>query len=247
MQRDRSFEWLFTRPIAHRGFHDIARGIYENSLAAFREATEKQYPAELDVRLLSDGEVCVYHDDNTLRLTGIDRPVADLCASDLASFRLGETDQTIPLLREVLAAVDGKVPLLVELKNEGPAGDLERAVSALLLSYKGKAAVQSFNPHTVRWFSLHAPSVPRGQLGGRMRDTDLSILDRFLLRTLLCTVYSRPGFIGFETWALPCLPCSVHRRLGVPVLAWTVRSREEALRVRMHCDNIIFEGFDPVS
>jgi len=245
MDRAPSFEWLLDRPIAHRGYHDSERKIPENSLAAFEEAVSKNFPAELDVRLLGDGTVCVFHDENTYRLTGIDRQVSLLSAADLSSFRIRGTDEKIPLLSEVLETVGGKVPLLIEIKSPGEAGALERNTAALLSSYRGKAAVQSFNPHTVRWFSEHAPGIPRGQISGRMKDTDLPVLKKILTRTLLCAIYSRPHFVAFESAALPCVPCTLVRRRGTPLLAWTVRSRAEALRVRELCDNIIFEGFLP--
>jgi glycerophosphoryl diester phosphodiesterase len=245
MDRAPSFEWLLARPIAHRGCHNAESNVLENSLAAFEAAVSKNFPAELDIRLLGDGAVCVFHDENTRRLTGIDRHVSGLLAADLSSFRLRGTDQTIPLLSEVLDTVGGKVPLLIELKSSGKAGSLEKNTAALLSSYRGKAAVQSFNPHTVRWFSEHAPDIPRGQLGGRMKDTDISTLKKILMRTLLYAVYSKPHFIAFEAAALRCIPCTLVRRRGMPLLAWTVRSPAEALRVRGLCDNIIFEGFIP--
>ena len=245
MDRAPSFEWMLARPVAHRGYHDAGRKIPENSLAAFEEAASNNFPAELDARLLCDGAVCVFHDENTFRLTGIDQHVSGLSEADLSSFRLRGTDQTIPLLADVLETVGGRVPLLIELKSFGEAGLLERNTAKLVSSYGGKCAIQSFNPRTVRWFSEHAPDIPRGQLGGRTKGTDLPLHRKILMRTLLCAVYSKPHFIAFEAEALPCIPCTLARRRDIPLLAWTVRSQEEALRVREICDNIIFEGFFP--
>ena len=245
MVRVPSFEWLLARPIAHRGCHDTERNIFENSLSAFEESVSRRYPAELDVRLLADGEVCVFHDENTNRMTGIDRQVSSLTTEELSTFRLRGTDSTIPLLSTVLERIGGKVPLLIELKSSTVAGPLERNTAALLSSYRGKAAIQSFNPHTVRWFYTHAPDIPRGQLGGRMRDTDLTALQKILMRTLLCTVYSRPHFVTFESAVLPCIPCNLVRRRRLPLLAWTVQSDAEERRIRGLCDNIIFEGYLP--
>ena len=104
------------RPYAHRGLH--GDGVPENSLEAFRLACEAGYGIELDVQTARDGTVVVFHDYNLSRMTGKDALLSELDLSELKSLRLYGTQESIPTLREVLDLVDGRVPILVELKGE---------------------------------------------------------------------------------------------------------------------------------
>jgi len=162
-------QWLLHIPIAHRGLHDASRGVIENSLAAFRAAARAGYPAELDVRLLADGEVVVFHDQNLDRLTNASGPIASRTAREVETILLS-TDERIPLLRDVLDLVNGSTPLLIEIKNEGEVGTLEENTAALLAGYRGAYAVQSFHPGTVKYWRTHAADTPRGLLAGDFRD-----------------------------------------------------------------------------
>src|SRR5882672_6641494 len=163
-------EWLVRIPIAHRGLHDASHGVIENSLPAFWAAARAGYPAEMDVRLLADGEVAVFHDQSLERLTGESGPIAARTAPDLRHVLLSgmstdddprPDDARIPLLRDVLDLIAGSTPLLIEVKNEGEVGALEDAVAGLLATYRGAYAIQSFHPDTVRYWRERAPAVAR--------------------------------------------------------------------------------------
>ena len=236
-------DWLRERPVAHRGLH--GDGGPENSLAAFEAAADAGYPVELDVRLTADAVPVVYHDESLQRLCGQDAAVAETDRTDLAALTLRKSDQGIPTLEAALAAVDGRVPVLVEVKNRQRPGAVERAVAAVLDAYDGAFAVQSFNPLTVRWFRRHRPAWPRGQVAGRLRDADVGPLARFVCRRLLASPLARPDFVAYEHDALPYWPVTLHRTLGVPVLAWTVRTPAALRRAREHADNVIFESVRP--
>lgn len=236
--------WLLDRPIAHRGLH--GDGVPENSLAAFEAAAEAGYPVELDVRLTADAVPVVVHDERLERLCGVDAAVADLERAELADLTLLDSEQAVPTLADALAAVDGRVPVLVEVKNRGRPGAVEREAAAVLGDYDGAVAVQSFNPLTVRWFRRHRPAWPRGQVGGRLRDApDVGLLARLAVQRLLASPLVRPAFVAYEHDALPYWPVTLHRRLGVPVLAWTVRTSDALERAREHADNVIFESVRP--
>lgn len=243
---DADSQWILRSPIAHRGLHDISKGIPENSMAAFERSVVNRIPIELDVHLIADENVVVFHDDNIIRATGVDRSVQSLSLSDLATLRLFDSDQRLPLLTEVLNLVAGNVPILIEVKNRGQVGPLESSLLAILSKYHGPFAVQSFNPFSLNWFRANAPHITRGQLSGSFHEErDLSRLKIFILRNLLTNVISAPAFISYERDYLANVSLRLHAFAGVPVLAWTVKSAQDALNLPGIVSNYIFEGFMP--
>lgn len=226
-------DWLTRIPIAHRGLHDNAAGIIENSLSAFSAAMAAGYAIELDLRLSRDGEAMVFHDPALERLTEEKGAVASHAAKRLTALTLkGGTDR-IPALPAVLDLVQGRVPLLLELKaEEGPIGALETRVADLLASYAGDVAIQSFNPEVIAWFRAHARPILRGLLARNLRD-------------LLTPPIFASQFIAYDVTALPAPGLSLARRMGLPVIAWTVKDERTWSIGAAHADNIIFEGIRP--
>jgi glycerophosphoryl diester phosphodiesterase len=239
-------DWLKSRPIAHRGLHDLAAGAPENSLAAFERAVQAGYPIELDVHLLADGAIAVLHDFTLDRMTGVAGKLGHLKAADLAALRLAGTQQRIPLLDEVLELVSGKIPILIEIKSRSRKNrKLEEALDKRLALYSGPIALHSFNPFSLGWFASHRPAIIRGQLASDFRDEDLPWHQKWALRRLLLTRWSRPNFINYDIRCLPYWAVSNKKKLGLPILGWTARSPEEAQRALQYCDNVVFEGFRP--
>jgi glycerophosphoryl diester phosphodiesterase len=236
--------WLTSRPIAHRGLHDAAAP--ENSLPAFEAAIAAGYPIELDVHVLRDGEVVVFHDDELSRLAGVARALREEDRASIRKHRLLGGAFGIPTLREALALVQGKVPLLIEIKAKQRAGGDAHAVFERLVGYPGPLAVQSFDPWTVAWFHQHAPHIPRGQLGGPLQDEALGGLERFASRRLLTLAVSRPHFINFDLRALPDAWLAwVARLTGRPVLCWTVRDAADLQKARELGLNFVFDNVRP--
>lgn len=233
--------WLFSRPIAHRGLHGIDAP--ENSLAAFGKAIEAGFPIEIDVRPIDDGTVVVFHDDKLTRMTDLDGYVCNMTRSDLEKVRLRNSDERIPTFKEVLEFVDGRTPLLIEIKNDSTVGQLERDTLELLSSYKGEYAVQSFNPYSMKFFKKNAPQIPRGQLSCFFDKKDLGFFKRFVLKRLKMNKVSSPDFISYNH---ANLPNKYVTKTKLPTLAWTVRSNAEMEKCLPYCDNIIFENFIPV-
>lgn len=233
--------WLFSRPIAHRGLHGIDAP--ENSLAAFGKAIEAGFPIEIDVRPIDDGTVVVFHDDKLTRMTDLDGYVCNMTKSDLEKVRLRNSDERIPTFNEVLEFVDGRTPLLIEIKNDSTVGQLERDTLELLSSYKGEYAVQSFNPYSMEFFKKNAPQIPRGQLSCFFDKKDLGFFKRFVLKRLKMNKVSSPDFISYNH---ANLPNKYVTKTKLPTLAWTVRSNAEMEKCLPYCDNIIFENFIPV-
>ncbi len=234
--------WLVETPIAHRGYH--SKNVPENSLAAFAAAVQKGYAIELDVQLLADDTVVVFHDESLARMTGNDGYLKYLSKEDLKSLKLAGTKECIPTLAEVLALVDGKVPLLIEVKNKHKVGKLEQQVIDLMKNYHGEFAIQSFNPYSLAYFKQHAPNFIRGQLSGYFKNEKLGWLKKFVLKSMrLNKKVSEPHFIAYEYNTLPNRYVRKFKKL--PLLAWAVPSKEDYLEVVKHCDNVIFENFDP--
>ncbi len=238
-------DWVVEVPLAHRGLHHPAGGhgaaVPENSLAAFRAAADAGVGMELDVRLTRDDVAVVAHDRSLLRTTGADLLV-DRCAHDeLADLRLEGTGEHLPTLAEALAAVDGRVPVMVEVKNEGlRAGRVEAAALEVLRGYDGPACVASFNPLTVGWFLRNEPRLLRAQTGGA--DDALPAVVRRALTRMLQRGFGRPDFLSWNVARLDDGFVTDARADGVPVVAWTVRTPEQLVAARAGADNWIFEG-----
>lgn len=233
--------WLLKKPIAHRGLHN--EEIPENSLAAFSQAIEKGFPIELDVRLLDDGTVVVFHDETLGRMTDHDGYVSTLKAEDLSELRLKKSDETIPTFEQVLSLVNGQVPLLIETKVTSKIGALESKTIELLKAYNGEFAVQSFDPYSLEYFKKHEPDFMRGQLSSSLgKGSGISFFKRRALSHLRVTGISEPHFISYH---FADLPNKYVTKKGLFTLAWTVRSNADYEKVKDVCDNIIFERFLP--
>jgi len=224
-------DFLLHSPIAHRGVHNAKAP--ENSLTAFQKAVKGRFPIELDVHLIKSGEVVVIHDDSLKRMRGIDKSVANCTMAEIREVYLMHTREHIPLLTEVLDVVKGKVPLLIEFKCDQPAGKLEQAVLDILKGYKGKYAVQSFSPLSLRWLKKNAPKIPRGQL--------FSIFKPACRNALACAI-GKPDFLVCNFHALPnkCVE-KIRVKQKIPVLGWTVTKVSDSKEALKHCDNIICE------
>lgn len=233
---------------AHRGLHDKARGIPENSLAAFRAAVSHGYGAELDVHLTRDGRLAVIHDDSLLRTAGADAKASQLTADELAQYRLEGTEERIPFLEEVLPLFEGKAPLIVELKVEGNAAALARATCDMLDQHRVDYCIESFHPAAVRWLKKNRPDVCRGQLSERFvqTHTGLGFWADFAMTHLLTGFLTVPDFIAYNLhhrrrWAI-----ALARRVwGVREVSWTIRTPAELAACEGDGCLSIFEGFKP--
>ena len=159
-------DWLTARPIAHRGYHDATVGRIENTLPAAEAAIAHRFAIECDLQRTADDEVVVFHDDTLDRLTDLNGPIETKTLAELRGARFKEGDATIPTLSDLLDLVDGRVPLIIELKSRFT-GDrrLEAATATILSGYSGAAAVMSFDPASMIAMRRLAPNLPRGMLG----------------------------------------------------------------------------------
>ena len=238
-------------PIAHRALHDLADGRPENSRAAIRAAIDAGYGIEIDLQLSRDGRAMVFHDYDLTRLTGQKGAIQQRDAADLANVGLIGGAEGIPTLVEVLDLVAGRVPLLIELKDQhGQMGvtdrRLERAVADDLTGYSGPVALMSFNPNSVVALADLAPDIPRGIVTERFLATNWILL-KSKVRAHLRTIpdYDRAGacFVSHSVRDLTNPRLGELRAQGATVLCWTVRSPAQEIEARKLADNITFEGY----
>ena len=231
------------RNFAHRGLYSEDQSVPENSLKAFSLAVEAGYGMELDVRLSRDGQVVVFHDDTLDRACGVASRVDELDWAELQKLSLFGTEERIPLFSEVLELVDGRVPLIVELKTGPWKNALCEKTWALLRVSSGAYCIESFDPLIVAWFRFHAPTVLRGQLTQLPEDyvrAGRKITEAVVLGNTLLNVAARPQFIAHRIG--PKSACvRFAEALGAMPVGWTSHSRDsEAGR-----DAVIFEYYKP--
>ncbi len=240
-----------TVPLAHRALHDLTTGRPENSRAAMIAAISAGYGIELDVQLSADGQAMVFHDYDLDRLTGEKGLVRNRDSASLGQFRLKGGDEGIPTLSEVLDLVAGKVPLLIEIKDQDGAlgasvGPLEQAVATAIAGYCGPLALMSFNPHSVAACADLAPDVPRGLTTCNFAAKDWLRVPGPILKALRAIPdYDRVGaqFISHQHTDLKRAQVAEIKAAGGAILCWTIRSEAAEAAAREHAHNITFEGY----
>lgn len=230
--------WLTARPIAHRGFHDMNRTRWENTLSAFSAAVERNYAIECDVHLSADGVPIVFHDADLERLTGRKGFIYEKTCAEMAALRIGGTGDHAPSLTEVISLIDGKVPIVIELKGiEGKDNGLVQAVAAVLKDYKGHAAIMSFDHWLVRRFASDAPGIPGGLTAEGIGARDLELHFSMLAHPI--------SFVSFGVKDLPNPFVSfVRDKMGLPAITWTVRDQAARDVTAQYADQATFEGYD---
>lgn len=240
-----ALEALLAAPVAHRGLWG-GPGRPENSLAAADAAARAGYGIEADLQLSADGRAVVFHDDRLGRLTPESGPVRLRTEAELASIPLRGGAETIPTLPALLALVAGRVPLLLEIKDqsgalEPGAGALEAAVAEALAGYRGPVAAMSFDPRSAEALP---EALPRGLVSCGFAPREwprLSPRRRARLRAL-ADLGEAHSFVSHDRRDLPRAAALVGER---PLLAWTIRSPEAERDARRYARQVTFEGYRP--
>lgn len=240
---------FFARPFAHRALHDDAMA--ENSMAAIIAAVDAGYGIEIDIQPSRDGTAMVFHDYDLARLTGVAGAIAQRSATELGDIALSGGGGTIPTLAQVLEIIAGRVPLLIEIKDQdgalGPnVGPLEQAVCADLAGYTGDVALMSFNPNSVAACQTYAPDIPRGITTCPYPAADWPTVPS-TVREAQATIpdFDRVGasFISHQQDDLGSPHVAGLKARQVPVFCWTIRSAAMEAEARKIADNITFEGY----
>ena len=231
---------------AHRGLWNEA--VPENSLAAFSLAAQRGFGIELDIQLSKDKKIMVFHDRDLKRMCGVDKKLSDMTYSELRTLRLAGTDQVIPTLSEVLELIDGRVPLMIELKSGAGGVELCKRAATRLDKYRGAFCVESFDPRLMSWFKKCRQRYARGQLVTKMkkyqskRDTFVS----FCHSRLLLNFISRPDFIAVDGRIKDSLAIRISQKLfKIPIFVWTVRTKRDMERCAEDGYSAIFEKILP--
>ena len=241
----KNLAWLKHDLIAHRGLHKADQSIPENSITSFKEAMKLGYSIELDVNLLKDGQVVVFHDHQLNRLFQMDKTLDELTYEDIKDLTF-ENGDYIPLLKEALDLVDGKVNLLIELKPHGNVVKLCENFMNIMKDYHGNFAVFSFHPKVVYYLKKHHPNVIRGQISEYFKDNDrMPKFMKFLMKRLFFNRFTKPDFISYGIYDMPNKYLDKNKKKGITIISYAARSQQDFDFVKSHYDNIVFEYFIP--
>jgi len=248
--RDRA---AFLKPIAHRGLHDAAKGILENTVPAFEAAIARGYGIECDVRPAACGTPMVFHDLTLERLVDAEGPLARHRAEALKALRYKTGTAAIIDLADLLALVAGRQPLLVEIKSEWDAPDpaFLKGIAAAAEDYRGPLALMSFDPAVMAAMRELAPAIPRGIVSGQFVGDcwwrgKLGPERSYDLTHLLESGPAAPDFYAYDVNALPTPVTRFTREvLALPLFTWTVRTEEQRATAARWADAPIFEGYEP--
>ncbi|MBO5777744.1 MAG: hypothetical protein J6R34_04790 [Clostridia bacterium] len=238
---DNNLDWLLNTPIAHRGLHDDI--MPENSIPAFERAIEGGFNIEIDVHLTADNHLVVFHDADLKRMCGVDKAVKDCTVEELKTYRLKNTEYTIPTLDEFMKLVNGKVGILCEVKGINPFDTtIAKATIEAFKTYDGNVALQSFNAGAVICFRKDG-SRPFGQLiTWGWGDAEKCAKMNWMGKLHICKI-SKPQFIAYDVRTCKDAEKYINKqkKKGKPIIIWTVNSPDKLALARSIGDNIIFE------
>ena len=212
----------------HRGYFNNI-DIPENSIIAFSLALKRNFNIELDVQLTKDNELVVFHDYSLKRMCGNNKLVENCTYEELNNYNLLNTKYKIPLLKDVLKLINGKVNLLIETKVKNYNGKLERELSKILDNYKGIFGIQSFNYLSINWFKRNRKNYIIGLLISKLK-----------IKDKLVSMYIRPDFISYNIKYLPNKYISKIKKRKL-IFGWTFRDIEEVKDKEKYCNIMIYE------
>ena len=217
----KNIDFLKRSLIAHRGVHNSS--ISENTLPAFVKSVDKNYIIELDIHILNCNTIVVYHDHNLNKLTGVNKVIETLSYAQLSKIKINKK-YTIPTLEQVMHIVDGRVPILIEVKDMNNNSKFEEELVKILDNYKGEFAIQSMNPFVIDWFYKNRKDYVIGLI--IFNELNYSIVKKYVKKIDFISVYKKQ------------LPFKINKL----VLGWTIRSQKEYKKYKNLCDNLICEN-----
>lgn len=234
-------DFLMKYKFAHRGLHNDI--IPENSIKSFENAIKNGYAIELDIRVTKDNKWVVFHDKNLKRMTKEDIKLFDLNYDDLKYYLLGNSLETIPSLVDVLNLVNGKVPLLIEIKPIKNRNKHLKNLVNILDNYQGNYALFSFSPFIIKWLRKNRPSYIRGQISSFFEDNKLPKFLKYFYTSMFFNNFTKPDFISYNINNIPNKYIEKARKEGLILFGYTARSIDEYHNALKYLDNIVFENF----
>ena len=217
----KNIDFLKRDLIAHRGVHNSQ--IPENTLPAVVKCVDKNYIIELDIHILSDNTIVVHHDHNLKKLTGVNKIIETLSYPQLSKIKINKK-YTIPTLKQVMHIVDGRVPILIEVKDVDNNSKFEEELVKILDNYKGEFAIQSMNPFVIDWFYKNRKDYIIGLIV--FNDLNYKIVKKYTKKIDFISVYKKQ------------IPFKINKL----VLGWTIRNEKEFNKYKDLCDNLICEN-----
>lgn len=242
----KDLSWIKNGYFAHRGLHSKDLSVPENTNTAFLKAIEKGFGIEMDVNQLKDGNIVVFHDKNLLRLCGEDIALKDLTYEEIKYYKILKTNEQIHKLEDVLKLINGKAPLLIELKPFGDKDNFCRKFMEIMDTYQGQWAMHSFHPALVSWFRKNRPEIIRGQISEYFEDdSKMKKVTKFLMKHLWINLVSKPDFINYGIHNMPNKYVNRAQKKGVVVIGYAARSQEDFDRISKLYSHPVFEFFEP--
>ena len=224
--------WLNKLPIAHRGLHNSANNIYENTKESFLAAVNDNYAIECDVVLSKDHEVVVFHDENLKRLCNLDKNVSSLTMNELRNLKIYESNSNIISLDEMLHIVSAHVPIIIEIKGKFTPF-IEERIQEIIRSYRGPIALKTFNLKSVEWLIKFLPYVYKGLVIDSNTNNFEAILDLNI------------DFVSCDIEFIESNLVDRLKKKGLPIITWTVDNEDKKKKANLIADNIIFENIRP--
>ncbi|MCQ2466819.1 MAG: glycerophosphodiester phosphodiesterase [Clostridia bacterium] len=232
--------------IAHRGlFNNV--DLPENSYPAFEAAIDKNFGIELDVQLTKDNQLVVFHDGNINRMCGVKKKISSLTYEQLSSYKLLDTDLSVPLFEDVISLIDGKVPVIIEIKAHGAFMKATKMLVKRLESYKGIYCIQSFNPAIIRWLKVNKPDITRGILSNDyLRLPKKTLTQKFIVSNLLFNAWCKPDFISYNHEYPSKIALKVCKSFyNCNMVGWNIKSSENLDYAKKFFEVYIFDSFVP--
>lgn len=226
--------------IAHRGYHTSF--ILENTIPAFKKAIRMKYIIELDVHLLKDGNIVVFHDFNLKRMCNVNKLIEECTYEELLKYNLSNTKEKIPLLKTVLNLVNGSVPIIIETKEIIHDGKLEKKLCEILDGYDGRVYIHSFNMLSILWFKRHKRNISRGLIYSSLNNKSF-ILRNNLFKTLIINCILKVNFISCNKKSID--DNYIKKIRGrIPIFCWTIKNKEEYDKYSKICNKVICDDLD---
>ena len=230
--------FLTRRPIAHRGLHDGNKTVWENTLSAAERAISAGFGIECDVQYAADAVPVVFHDDDMKRLCNMSGDIRAKTSAELGLVSIGGTSDKVPTLKALLKLVKGRVPLVIELKGRiGDDDGFASSVLEVLEDYEGEVALMSFDAWLLEDLKELESPFPVGLTAEGTSERDLDAHRKAMGHGL--------DFVSYHYAHLPNAFVAEQRHNAIPVITWTVRSKEQANHSYAYADQITFEGYDP--